>query len=116
MILTDRDATYTTQPLELLNALGFENLKNHTALTKESEVNMGDIASPQILDNGEVYDHQLDVNDGTPKSTSAYLNHHQELASPSNLDGYEGEGKLFTFLVDFFFSVAASDGNELRFN
>lgn len=88
MISTDRDATYTTQPLELLNAFGFENLKNHTALTKESE----DIASPQTLDNGEVYDHQLDVNDGTPKSTSAYLNHHQELASPSNLDGYEGEG------------------------
>ncbi|KAL3744597.1 hypothetical protein ACJRO7_013808 [Eucalyptus globulus] len=87
-----RDATYTTQPLELLNALGFENLKNHTALTKESEVNVGDIASSQTLDNGEVYDHQLDVNDGTPKSTSAYLNHHRELASPSNLDGYEGEG------------------------
>ncbi|KAG1347145.1 brefeldin A-inhibited guanine nucleotide-exchange protein 5 [Cocos nucifera] len=34
-----RDASYTTQPLELLNSLGFENSKNQTVLSKYSDDN-----------------------------------------------------------------------------
>ncbi|KAK9929925.1 hypothetical protein M0R45_026993 [Rubus argutus] len=37
-----RDALYTTQPLELLNALGFVNLKNDRMLNRDLEVNSGD--------------------------------------------------------------------------
>ncbi|KAM1425844.1 hypothetical protein TB2_017769 [Malus domestica] len=41
-----RDALYTTQPLELLNALGFENLKNNNrVLTGDLGVNSGDSLS-----------------------------------------------------------------------
>ncbi|KAL6504030.1 Brefeldin A-inhibited guanine nucleotide-exchange protein 5 [Orobanche gracilis] len=32
-----RDASYTTQPLELLNNLGFENTKHHKALTRDMD-------------------------------------------------------------------------------
>ncbi|KAJ7980503.1 Brefeldin A-inhibited guanine nucleotide-exchange protein like [Quillaja saponaria] len=36
-----RDATYATQPLELLNDLGFEKLKNQVGLVRDSEGNAG---------------------------------------------------------------------------
>jgi guanine nucleotide-exchange factor len=34
-----RDASYTTQPLELLNSLGFQKTNNQQLLSKESETN-----------------------------------------------------------------------------
>ncbi|CAN6541337.1 unnamed protein product [Malus baccata var. baccata] len=50
-----RDALYTTQPLELLNALGFENLKNNNkVLTGDLGVNSGD--SPSIKSDYEGVD------------------------------------------------------------
>ncbi|KAF7836855.1 brefeldin A-inhibited guanine nucleotide-exchange protein 5 [Senna tora] len=36
------EASYTTQPLELLNALSFENLRNHGSIVRNSDTNAGD--------------------------------------------------------------------------
>lgn len=41
---------YTTQPLELLNALGFENLKNDRTLNRDLEFNSGDGGSIKSVD------------------------------------------------------------------
>lgn len=89
-----RDASFTTQPLELLNALGFE--KGPTVLVTDSEVNTGD----------GVDNYQFDVNDngkispiaspnvgagigGNPNAV-VLMDHSQELGLQSNLDGSEG--------------------------
>ncbi|XP_050218779.1 brefeldin A-inhibited guanine nucleotide-exchange protein 5 [Mercurialis annua] len=72
-----RDASYTTQPLELLNALSFENAKSPSVLV-DSEISTGDSADNHIFDGG---DHASVVQD-----------HIQELGSPSNNDGSEGKG------------------------
>lgn len=54
-----RDATYTTQPLELLNALGFENLENNGVLIRDSEIDASD--SPSLKpDYEDVDNHQFD--------------------------------------------------------
>lgn len=53
-----RDASYTTQPLELLNALSFENPKKNLVLTGDIEADASD--SPRdrntddVKDNGKV--------------------------------------------------------------
>ncbi|KAF2285101.1 hypothetical protein GH714_037893 [Hevea brasiliensis] len=52
-----RDASYTTQPLELLNAVSFENQKSPSVLVMDSEVITGDVADDRqfdISDNGKV--------------------------------------------------------------
>ncbi|KAK1568405.1 hypothetical protein Q3G72_024051 [Acer saccharum] len=76
-----RDASYTTQPLELLNALGFENPKNLTVSIRDSEVNAGE------LDN-----HHSGVSDNAPvsplASPSIAADNNQELGL--HLDGSEG--------------------------
>ncbi|KAJ7955363.1 Brefeldin A-inhibited guanine nucleotide-exchange protein like [Quillaja saponaria] len=61
-----RDATYTTQPLELLNDLGFDKLKNQGGLVRDSEVNAGD--------NGTVDNHQFDIGENGKVSSLAYSN------------------------------------------
>lgn len=48
----DRDASYTTQPLELLNSLGFEISKNQTMLAKSTDVNGSDSLSFKDVDHG----------------------------------------------------------------
>ncbi|XP_031256027.1 brefeldin A-inhibited guanine nucleotide-exchange protein 5 isoform X3 [Pistacia vera] len=78
-----RDASYTTQPLELLNALGFENTKNLTVVIGDSEVNAGEVdsqplASPSIGGDGIAR---------TPNA-SVSLDHNQALGL--HLDGSEG--------------------------
>ncbi|XP_034700058.1 brefeldin A-inhibited guanine nucleotide-exchange protein 5 isoform X2 [Vitis riparia] len=102
-----RDASYTTQPLELLNALGFENPKNHAVLARDSEINKGVSPSPKSVDNIQVDDHQFDVrdngktsplaspsivSDGTIKNLNASVveDHNQEMGFQTNLDGSEG--------------------------
>ncbi|KAI9192745.1 hypothetical protein LWI28_027306 [Acer negundo] len=99
-----RDASYTTQPLELLNALGFENPKNLTVSIRDSEVNAGELdnyhsgvsdnatvsplASPSIAaDNNQELGLHLDGSEGVPspsgrsqKSTEAgYLQRNQTI-------------------------------------
>ncbi|KAL1806265.1 hypothetical protein ACET3Z_029333 [Daucus carota] len=58
-----RDASYTTQPLELLNTIGFGNTRNQTIVTGDLDVNMGDTPkftnaeqseNPQSIDIGAV--------------------------------------------------------------
>ncbi|KAJ4951655.1 hypothetical protein NE237_028487 [Protea cynaroides] len=49
-----RDATYTTQPLELLNSLGFEYSKNHMGLSIDSVVNISDSSIQRPVDNGKL--------------------------------------------------------------
>ncbi|GAU16778.1 hypothetical protein TSUD_200210 [Trifolium subterraneum] len=76
-----RDASYTTQPLELLNALSFENVRNHGGIIRDSEANSGDSVTIKSIDNDAVGDLQLDA------SSNGRLS---PLASPkSNADGVE---------------------------
>ena len=105
--MTNRDATYTTQPLELLNALGFENPKNHALLAGDSEISKGVSPSPKSVDNIQVDNHQFDVtdngktyslaspsivSDGTIRNRNASVvgDHNQEMGFQTNLDGSEG--------------------------
>lgn len=48
-----RDASYTTQPLELLNALGIESGKSRSVVVRDLEVHANDISA-----NGQVQDNQ----------------------------------------------------------
>ncbi|KAI3719333.1 hypothetical protein L6452_20230 [Arctium lappa] len=52
-----RDASYTTQPLELLNALGIESGKSRLVMARDLEVSAND--SPSVMSaNGRVQDNQ----------------------------------------------------------
>ena len=83
--MTSRDASYTTQPLELLNALSFENLRNHAGIIRDSEANAGDNVTIKPIGN-EVGDHQLDVNDNGKLSPL--------VSSSTNADGVEDSVSL----------------------
>ncbi|KHN17773.1 brefeldin A-inhibited guanine nucleotide-exchange protein 5-like [Glycine soja] len=76
-----RDASYTTQPLELLNVLSFENLRNHGSIISDSEGNTGDSGTTRSIDNEVIGDHQLDVNSNEKLSPLA--------SSNTNADGVE---------------------------
>lgn len=81
-VIAIRDALYTTQPLELLNALGFENLKNDRTLNVE--VNTGDGASLMPVDYDGGDNRQFDANDRNPNALV-------ESGAQMNLDGSEGQ-------------------------
>lgn len=83
-ILTSRDASYTTQPLELLNEVGFEKMKNRTASSRGLEFNENNNAS---YDKGEVQ--QFDVTDNGNQELAQTIDN-QELASQTKFDGSEG--------------------------
>ncbi|KAK4433109.1 Brefeldin A-inhibited guanine nucleotide-exchange protein 5 [Sesamum alatum] len=67
-----RDASYTTQPLELLNDLGFENDKHHNILSGDLE-----IASIKTSVNGNALDDNQEASRGVDMEESAGM------ASPS---------------------------------
>ncbi|KAJ9168124.1 hypothetical protein P3X46_019686 [Hevea brasiliensis] len=85
-----RDASYTTQPLELLNALSFENLNSPSVLVTNSEVITSDVAD----------NHQFDISDNgkvsalaSPSRAHVIGGNHNAFVLPdsiSNLDGSEG--------------------------
>ncbi|GLT85637.1 hypothetical protein SLE2022_038230 [Rubroshorea leprosula] len=78
-----REASYTTQPLELLNAVGFESLQNPSVVIRDFEVNKY----------GRVDNHQLDKSDGgTARTINALVSeeYSQESALQSITDGSEG--------------------------
>ncbi|KAH9652984.1 Brefeldin A-inhibited guanine nucleotide-exchange protein 5 [Citrus sinensis] len=85
-----RDASYTTQPLELLN----ENPKNVTVVIRDSEVGAGEADNNQfgVSDNGKVSTLSSPTigADGTPRNlnTPFSLDHNQEAGL--RLDGSEG--------------------------
>lgn len=62
LIILSRDASYTTQPLELLNAFGYENPQNHTIVTGDVELTTGD--TPMSVD-GEQLDNHQSLDTGT---------------------------------------------------
>lgn len=79
--MINRDASYTTQPLELLNALGFEKPKNLSVSIRDIEVSAGEVdnrhsgvsdnvtasplASPSVAaDNNEEMGLHLDGSEG----------------------------------------------------
>lgn len=74
-----RDASYTTQPLELLNALGFENPQNHTMLTRDLEFTAGDSPSLMSADSEPLDNHQRNASDGG----NAYALSSPETANPN---------------------------------
>ncbi|CAJ2650059.1 brefeldin A-inhibited guanine nucleotide-exchange protein 5 isoform X3 [Trifolium pratense] len=89
-----RDASYTTQPLELLNALSFENVRNHGGITRDSEANAGDSVTIKSIDNESVGDHQLDASSNgrlSPlASSNANADGFEDSVSPTNADPSEG--------------------------
>lgn len=89
-----RDASYTTQPLELLNALSFENLRNQGSIIGDSEGNAGDSGTMRSIDNEVSDDRQLDVNSNGKLSPLASSNTNadgvEDSVSQINVDQYEG--------------------------
>ncbi|XP_058108815.1 brefeldin A-inhibited guanine nucleotide-exchange protein 5 [Magnolia sinica] len=101
-----RDASYTTQPLELLNSLGFDNAKSHVVLNKHSAVNSGDSPSMKSGDSGRLDNRRVDYENGkssdrasvsiesesTGKNISASILQvdDQEAGSQTNLEESEG--------------------------
>ncbi|XP_042503350.1 brefeldin A-inhibited guanine nucleotide-exchange protein 5 [Macadamia integrifolia] len=104
-----RDASYTTQPLELLNSLGFENSKRHLVLSMDSEVNISESPTQRPVDNGKsdglrsvsgsgedekvVGQASSGIGGDSPgkyPSTSILHHHGQEKDSPINLEESEG--------------------------
>ncbi|OWM73823.1 hypothetical protein CDL15_Pgr015123 [Punica granatum] len=79
-----RDASYTTQPLELLNEVGFEKMRNRTASSRGLEFSLNNMAS---VDQGEV--HQFDVADNGNQELTQTIDS-QESASQTKVDGSEG--------------------------
>lgn len=56
------DASYTTQPLELLNDSSLENLRTHGGTVNNSDANLSDNLSVQSIENEVVGSHQHNVN------------------------------------------------------
>ncbi|OVA15766.1 SEC7-like [Macleaya cordata] len=94
-----RDASYATQPVELLNSLGFDNSKSNLVLARGLEVKIGDSASVTPVNNGNM-DSPGNVfgrasqssNDSPGKSTGASTlqDNYQDIDSRANLEESEG--------------------------
>ncbi|CAK9161195.1 unnamed protein product [Ilex paraguariensis] len=91
-----RDASYTTQPLELLNSLGFENHKHHRTLERNLEVSTGDSPSLMCVDsnNGTTFA-MASPNTGTDGNTrnhtaTVMLDQNHEMGLPMDLERSEG--------------------------
>lgn len=102
-----RDASYTTQPLELLNSLGFDGSKSQLGLARDSEVDMGESPSRRSVrksenhqfnngENGRLFGqaapHTVNDSPGKHPSTSA-LEESEGLPSPSGRGQEPAEGR-----------------------
>ncbi|KAL9325769.1 hypothetical protein ACSQ67_006414 [Phaseolus vulgaris] len=89
-----RDASYATQPVELLNALTFDNLRNPGSIISDSEGNLGDTGAIRSIDNEVMADHQLNVNGNGKLSPLASSNTNADEVEDSvpqtNVDQSEG--------------------------
>ena len=90
IILIIRDASYTTQPLELLNALGFDSASLKSYDNEEVDGNTFD-----VRDSGNV--HLLPSANAGPDATAGNLlnaavrlDHYRESGSQINVNGSEG--------------------------
>lgn len=89
-MISIRDASYTTQPLELLNNLGFENTKHHNVLIRDldspSRVPAGSHLSNHkdtVYENGSIVGRDASVN-GIP------LDPNLEIVRSADMEGSEG--------------------------
>lgn len=90
-MISIRDASYTTQPLELLNNLGFENTKHHNVLIRDldspSRVPAGSSHlsnhKDTVYENGSIVGRDASVN-GIPPDTNL------EIVRPVDMEGSEG--------------------------
>ncbi|WRX32521.1 Mon2 [Theobroma cacao] len=90
-----RDASYTTQPLELLNTLGLENPKNPSILIRDLEVQTGGEGYQfDASDNGKISPLASPSagSDSSTRNSNASVSqyHNQESGLQSNPDGSEG--------------------------
>ncbi|XP_074575032.1 brefeldin A-inhibited guanine nucleotide-exchange protein 5 [Curcuma longa] len=86
-----RDASYATQPLELLNSLGFVNSKNQTVVSKDSEAKDGD--SPfKTIDNRK--------EEGVLENQSLSINPEDSGQAISTTKDHQGSGNLQTNLEE----------------
>ncbi|KAG8390693.1 hypothetical protein BUALT_Bualt01G0110100 [Buddleja alternifolia] len=76
-----RDASYATQPVELLNELGLENTKHHNVLARNLDSPSRAAGRHTVYENGNAT--------GTSVDGSA-LDHNQEMARPIDMEGSEG--------------------------
>lgn len=91
--MISREASYATQPLELLSALTFENLRNPGSIISDSEGNPRDSGAIRTIDN-EVMADQLNVNSNGKLSPLASSNTNadevEDSVSQTNVDQSEG--------------------------
>lgn len=94
-MISTRDASYTTQPLELLNNLGFENTKHHNILIRDldspSRVPAGSYLSNHhdtVYENGSIVGRDASVNE-------IPLDSNLEIVRPMDMEGSEGLCLLF---------------------
>ncbi|GKV00013.1 hypothetical protein SLEP1_g12776 [Rubroshorea leprosula] len=92
-----REASYTTQPLELLNALGFDSPKNPSVVIRDLEVHTdGGVDTHQLdkSDNGKISQpaHPTISDNATSSTINASVSeeHNQDFGLQSNMDGSEG--------------------------
>ncbi|XP_052182190.1 brefeldin A-inhibited guanine nucleotide-exchange protein 5 isoform X2 [Diospyros lotus] len=69
-----RDASYTTQPLELLNSLGFAHSQKHTVLSGDLKIDKSDGSPLKLEENEPSAKHQLNASDNGDAHASASIN------------------------------------------
>ncbi|KAJ0966984.1 hypothetical protein J5N97_023901 [Dioscorea zingiberensis] len=93
-----RDASYTTQPLELLNSLGFENSKHQIMVNMDSDTIRADTSSFQvdhydsngvqrISNEQSIFDSEIS---GKDIGAANLVEDHKEIKPQNNLDEAEG--------------------------
>ncbi|KAI4377500.1 hypothetical protein MLD38_015112 [Melastoma candidum] len=94
-----RDASYTTQPVELLNALGFEAVKTPRALAGNLEAHAGDTAFLHSVENDGANKNQINIGDNgmaaelessTPRRMNSNVDHLRELGVSRNTGESQG--------------------------
>ncbi|CAA0821230.1 HOPM interactor 7 [Striga hermonthica] len=83
-----RDATYATQPLELLNNLGFENAKHHKTLTRDLD-SPASVATCSDNHQGTVYENGITVQKEA-NVDGIVVDVNQETVRPVDAEGSEG--------------------------
>lgn len=100
-----RDVSYTTQPLELLNSLGFENSKKQTVLSKDSKASDAkDGGSPfrnnHKMEGGRALDHESLSADGDAAGNTIGTTNSKDDYEENNLQtNFEESDGLLLFSV-----------------
>ncbi|KAH7669024.1 guanine nucleotide-exchange factor protein [Dioscorea alata] len=116
-----RDAAYTTQPLELLNSLGFENSKHQNLVKMGSDTIRADTSSLQAdhydsnggqrLSNEQTFDSGTS---GKDPSTANSVGNHKDIKLQNNLE--EAEGGVETAVANAAYQQSQSFGQRFMGN